>query len=266
VVCEAFDAIGPMIAAELGVPWYQVGVGPGVVAAIGDAIERTAVSRYSDAGLDWVDAAAYLDPCPPLLQDPQWSSRVPVLPVRARAHRRPRDTAFERPVFADPTKPTVLVTLGTIFSDPDTLAATVRAVAGHDVNVIATLGSSMRHTAGPTDESASAGVAYVPFVPLGQLLDGADLLVGSGGSGTVLAALANGLPMVLWPQGADQPINAARAADAGTSITVGDAAGISTAVARVLAEDGFRRRAQTAANEIADRPSPTDVVKEITSR
>ncbi|MEV0084026.1 nucleotide disphospho-sugar-binding domain-containing protein [Saccharopolyspora sp. NPDC050642] len=268
IVAEMFDAIGPMVAADLGIPWYQVGIGPATHAVITE-IERAAASRYRDAGLDPVGPLSYIDPCPPQLQDPDWSSRVPVLPLRTQAHRRPRDMAFEPPAFADPAKPTVLVTLGTIFSDPDVLDTTVRAMAGHDVNVIATVGSSMRNPAAGDDGSRPSRrpdgveVHFVPFVPLGQLLDRADLVVGAGGSGTVLGALAHGLPMVLWPQGADQPINAARAAAAGAAITVDSGDEIFPAVRRALGEGTFRDRAQAAAAENDARPSPADVIKEI---
>ncbi|MFC3453369.1 nucleotide disphospho-sugar-binding domain-containing protein [Amycolatopsis speibonae] len=94
-----------------------------------------------------------------------------------------------------------------------------------------TLGSSLRQpTASETVRLVSANVRYVPFVPLAQLLERVDLVVGAGGVGTVVGTLAHGLPMVLWPQGADQPINAARAAASGTAITVASAAEITSAV------------------------------------
>lgn len=266
VVAEAFDAIGPLVAAELGIPWYRVGFGPATPVVIIE-IERVAASRYRD-GLNPVAPLGYIDPCPTLLQDPEWSSGVPVLPLRAQAHRRPHDMAFDLPAFEDPSKPTALVTLGTIFSDPDTLATTVGAMAGHEINVIATVGSSLRNpdAEGPEPSSTPDGfeVHYVPFVPLGQLLDRADLVVGAGGAGTVLGALAHGLPMVLWPQGADQPINAARAAAAGTAIIVDSAGEIFPAVQEVLEHNTVRDRAQAAANENGARPSPADVIEEIT--
>lgn len=268
IVAEAFDAIGPFVAARLGVAWHQAGIGAGVPTVIADEIERAAATRHAAAGLRPAPASSYIDPCPPAMQDPDWFSRVPVVPVRTQAHRRREPVPFGRPAFADPGKPNVLVTLGTIFSDADVLAATVRAVLDCDVNVIATAGSSMRDPGGTaTNHDASAGdrVHYVPFVPLDQLLTEADAVVGSGGSGTVLGTLAHGLPMVLWPQGADQPINAARAAASGASITVGGVGEIPAALARALGEDSYRRRARETATEIAERPSPANVVKELTS-
>lgn len=157
----------------------------------------------------------------------------------------------------------MLVTFGTIFSDPDVLSAAVAAVADGGANVLPTLGSSLRRPTASQEIRADPRVQYVPFVPLGQLLDRADLVVGAGGVGTILGTLAHGLPMLLWPQGADQPTNAARAAASRTSITVDSAAGIRAAVAEALENSAYRREARKVAAEIADRPDPCTVIAAI---
>lgn len=270
VVAEPFDAVGPIVAAQLGIDWHQAGLGPAVPAVISDEIHRVALARYGRLGLEPVAASSYVDPCPPLLQDPEWSPTTQVRPVQPQAHRRSKDAGLELSDEAN-DRPTVLVTLGTIFSDPDTLAATVAAVADARVNVIATIGSSLqnpaegRTTLDQLDRTDSARVQYVPFVPLAQLLDRVDLVVGAGGVGTVLGTLVHGLPMVLWPQGADQPINAARAAASGTAVVVDSAAEITRAVVEVLGNDAYRDRAQKIADEIASRPEPAAVIAEITN-
>ncbi|MFI2362403.1 glycosyltransferase [Promicromonospora sp. NPDC019610] len=265
IIAEPFDAVGPIVAARLGIDWHQAGIGPAVPAVIGDEIHRVALARYERLGLEPVAVSSYIDPCPPLLQDPDWSPTTAVRPVRPQAHRRSKDADLE--LSGPNDKPTVLVTLGTIFSDPDTLAATVAAVADAGVNVIATIGSSLRHpTEGQTfSEPDSARVQYVPFVPLAQLLDRVDLVVGAGGVGTVLGTLVHGLPMVLWPQGADQPINAARAASSGVAVIADSADEIAGAVAVVLGNGAYRERAQAIADEIAVRPDPATVIAEITN-
>ncbi|MGH3451936.1 MAG: glycosyltransferase [Haloechinothrix sp.] len=43
-----------------------------------------------------------------------------------------------------------------------------------------------------------------------MVLPRCDAAVSHGGSGSVMGALAHGLPQVLFPMGADQPQNAAR--------------------------------------------------------
>ncbi|MGW4070926.1 glycosyltransferase [Nocardia grenadensis] len=272
VIAEPFDAIGPIVAARLGVGWHRAGIGPALPTVITTEIDRAAATRYDRAGLRPVAPSSCIDPCPPQLQDPDWSPATRVLPVRPQAHRRPQDAAIDLSGIGERGRPTVLVTLGTIFSDPDVLEAVVAAVAGTGADVIATLGSSLRHpeagrsVPAPRDHASRSNVRYVPFIPLAQLLERADLVVGAGGVGTVLGALAHGLPMVLWPQGADQPVNAARAAASRASITVDSAAGMAPAVTKVLEDASYRRRAREVAAEIAERPGPATVIAQLTNQ
>ncbi|WP_222844523.1 hypothetical protein [Saccharomonospora sp. CUA-673] len=105
VVSEAFDAIGPMVAADRGIAWYRAGFGPATPTVLAE-IERAAATRYHDAELNVAAPHGYLDPCPAPMQDPEWSSDVPVLPLRAQAHRRRRDMAVElRPSTTRPNPP-----------------------------------------------------------------------------------------------------------------------------------------------------------------
>jgi UDP:flavonoid glycosyltransferase YjiC (YdhE family) len=97
------------------------------------------------------------------------------------------------------------------------------------------------------------------------LLSGIDAVVTHGGSGTVLGTLAAGLPMVLVPQGADQPQNAQRVAAGGAGIAfpLGEAAphAVAQALARVLTEPRYRAAAQGIGEEIAATPSAPDVAR-----
>ena len=58
------------------------------------------------------------------------------------------------------------------------------------------------------------------FLPLAHLLPRCDLVVCHGGSGTTLAALAHGLPLVIVAMGADMPDNAARCEALGVGRTL----------------------------------------------
>lgn len=261
VVAEAFDTVGPLIAARLGLPWHQMGLGPGFVPVLAEHIARSVLPHYERAGVRPVPPVTYIDPCPAVLQDPDWVRPAKTLPVRAQAHHRPMRTDAGVPRFGDPHKPTVLFTLGTVFSDESTLVAIGSAVADADVNVVVTLGLDIQD---PPEISGRGEVMFVPFVPLDELLADVDLVVAAGGSGTVLGALSHGKPMVLCPQGADQPINAARAAAAGVAVVVDTPAAVTGAVIRALKDDVLHARAADAAAEIRKTPTPTDVIAAIT--
>jgi UDP:flavonoid glycosyltransferase YjiC (YdhE family) len=61
-------------------------------------------------------------------------------------------------------------------------------------------------------------VKVVPVADHDELLPGCDAVVTHGGLGTVLRALAHGVPLLMLPLGRDQYINAARAAELGAGI------------------------------------------------
>jgi UDP:flavonoid glycosyltransferase YjiC (YdhE family) len=89
-------------------------------------------------------------------------------------------------------------------------------------------------------------------------------VISHGGSGGVVGALAHGLPMVLLPLGADQPLNAARCEALGVAVVL-DALTVTSqavgeAVSRVLEGPGCRRSAAQVRDEIATLPGPEHAV------
>ncbi|MEV7869829.1 nucleotide disphospho-sugar-binding domain-containing protein [Streptomyces sp. NPDC088124] len=269
VVAEAYDTVGPLLAAMLNVEWYEVGLGPAMPGPFAEALAREAAPRYAARGARPAPPRSYIDPCPPLLQVPEWSSPVRHWPMRPEAHRRP-GSSWSPPAFADPARPRVLVTLGTIFSEAELLNTVVEAVTSQNTNALVTVGfgisQGLKAGTGPAEGAGGgpvngAGEArYVPFAPIHDLLDGADAVVGVGGSGTVLAALSHGVPMVLWPQGADQPFTAARTEAAGVSLVADSAATVASSLSELLADGRYRTAARDAADRIAAMPSPGDIL------
>jgi UDP:flavonoid glycosyltransferase YjiC (YdhE family) len=270
VIAETFDTVGPMVAAAPGIGWHQFGIGPALPGPVTAALSDVAAPRYAARELAPDAARGYLDSCPPLLQDPEWAPPVPRRPVRPRPHEREGET-WTAPAFADPGRPRVLVTLGTIFSDARLLREVVGAVSSAGANVLVTRGFALTGTDSgdapepgrPLAPEQEGSVHHVAFVPMARLLDGMDAVVGAGGSGTMLAALARGIPMVLWPQGAEQPVNAARAAAAGAALVVDALGEIPAAVASVLTGEKYRSSARRAAAQIADMPTPEQVIGDI---
>jgi UDP:flavonoid glycosyltransferase YjiC (YdhE family) len=269
VFAEPFDAVGPFVAATLGIDWAQVGIGPAAPQVVLDAIAGIGRSTYEARSRTPRAPRAYVDVCPQIMQRPDFQSPAPLRPMQTRPHRRAR-SAWQPPAFPDADRPTVLVTLGTIFSTTDLLNAIVGAVAAAPVNVVATRGYGIDLERGgdiePEESDLIAGdnIAYVPFTPLGELLAAADAVVSVGGSGTILSALAEGLPLVLWPQGADQPINAERVRAAGAAILVEDASDLIDAVTTVLADGSSQRAAaEHARGEMAQAATPAQIINEL---
>jgi MGT family glycosyltransferase len=86
----------------------------------------------------------------------------------------------------------------------------VEGVRDLPVNVVATVGRALD----PGVLGRQPPNVHVErYIPQAQLLPHCSLVVSHGGSGSVIGALAHGLPMVLIPIGADQPRNARRCDD-----------------------------------------------------
>ena len=94
----------------------------------------------------------------------------------------------------------------------------------------------------------------------------ATLMVGHGGAGSVLLALAAGVPMVLAPMFADQSFNARRVADLGAGLAVEDVVtDLERAVRAVLDDPRFRDRSGRIADEIRGLPPIDHAVDALTA-
>ncbi|WP_096305046.1 glycosyltransferase [Jatrophihabitans sp. GAS493] len=163
-----------------------------------------------------------------------------------------------------PGRATVYITLGTIFHQEsgDLLPRILAAVCDLDGNVVATVGSEIDPAElGPQPET----VRIERFIPQEALLPHCDLVISHAGSGSVLGALAFGVPLVLLPIGADQPRNAARChslqvAEILDPITADDAA-VSSAVSTVLTNPIYRNAAKQLRDEAAALPTADEAAQ-----
>lgn len=171
---------------------------------------------------------------------------------------------WDKPMSAPPApwltelprdRPVVYVTEGTMHSKPPLLLrAALPALASLPVRVIATTG---KHRAPGSlalgDIPSNARVEQ--WVPHSDLLPRTDVVVTTGGTGTVMAALSAGVPLVVVPTAWDQPENAWRVAEAGAGIRVtpGDCTPehIRLAVDRVLNDPSFRENARRLGTDMA---------------
>lgn len=202
----------------------------------------------------------YLDPVPRTLQPP----RIDTIPTRrsmvpavygAGGSLPPSVASLGR------RRPLAYVTHGTIFGDESVLALTAGVLASEGCDVVVTVGPR-------GDPGALAGlspeVVVLPFVPQGAVLPRCRLVASHGGSGTMLGALASGVPMLLTPRGADQYDNSAAVARRGAGLVLlpdeVDEPALRRAVRRLLDEPGFATTAQEVAAEIAQAPDDAEVV------
>ena len=93
------------------------------------------------------------------------------------------------------------------------------------------------------------------------ILGHAGAVVGHGGTGTTLSAIAAGCPLVGVPLFGDQPMNVASVAAAHAGV-VASLDGIGRGVERVLGDDRYRAAARHAAEEMRSAP-PVDEFLEV---
>jgi MGT family glycosyltransferase len=192
----------------------------------------------------------------PVLSDFPPSFRSPDAPVRVTPSHY-RSTTVTCGVRRQ-GRPRIYATLGTIFNKTsgDLFERLIAGLADLDADVVVTVGRDLDPAAfGPAPDH----VRVERFVPQDEVLATTDLVVSHGGSGSLMAALAHGLPSLLLPLGADQPHNAQRARALGVATTIGAAtatpADIAREVASALADRAMAERCREVAAELAALPS-----------
>jgi MGT family glycosyltransferase len=144
------------------------------------------------------------------------------------------------------------------------------AAAGLSARVLLTVGNETDlGVVGP----APPNVRVERWVPQARVLGRASAVVCHGGSGTTLGALAAGLPLVVVPLFADQPLNARRVAEVGAGVAIAhdeptpvrvDPAALRAAIERVLAEPAYAAAARAIADEMAALPPAVEAVAALT--
>ena len=200
-----------MIAAErLGVPHATVvvcGAGgfvrPEYVAPCVDEV-RAEHGLPPDLELTAPRRRLVLTPFPARFRDPAFPLPDDAQPFRAFPSDAERGT---RAGATSGRTRTVYFTLGTVFhvESGDLMERVLEGLREVPAQIVVTVGRERSPSElGPQP----AHVRIERFVPQAEILPRCDAVVSHGGSGSVLGALAHGIPLVLLPIGADQPLNA----------------------------------------------------------
>jgi MGT family glycosyltransferase len=116
-----------------------------------------------------------------------------------------------------PGRPLVVVSLGTTdMGETPVLQRVLDGLARAPVHVVATVGAHIDPAALRVPENARV----TSYVRHAAVLPHADVFVGHGGHGGIMAAFAFGVPVVSLPLDRDQPHNAARVEAVGAGRTV----------------------------------------------
>jgi UDP:flavonoid glycosyltransferase YjiC (YdhE family) len=260
LVCEELD-FGAMVAAErLALPHATVlasasagFVRPELVAGpLGEV--RAAHGLAPDPELASPARHLVLSPFPPSLRDPGAAGHA----FRGAAGARPPGRAAAREA------PTVYFTLGTVFNveSGDLFQRVVAGLRELPIRLVVSVGRDVDPAElGPQP----AHVRVERWISEAEVLPACRLVVSHGGSGSVLAALAHGLPMALLPLGADQPLTAARCASLGVARVLdpleATPRSVREAAASLLGDEACRRAAERVRAEIEALPGPAHAAR-----
>ncbi|MEV6912676.1 glycosyltransferase [Amycolatopsis sp. NPDC051071] len=264
LVCDEADH-GAMIAAEkLDLPHATV-----LVTAAGalirpdlvdDALNeiRAAYGLPPQRDLESAYRHLVLSPFPESFRDPRFP-----LPSTTQSFHTPVPGRGRVPHWHVDGRPAVYFTLGTIFNTEsgDLFSRVLAGLREVDATCVVTVGNLLDPAEfGPQPEH----IHLAKYLPQDDVLPYCDVALTHGGSGSLLGAIAHGLPMVLLPMGADQPHNGDRVADLGLGkvldvieVTPAD---IRDAVTSVLREPSYREAAGRLRDEVTAYPSPEKTV------
>ncbi|MGP4098365.1 macrolide family glycosyltransferase [Nonomuraea sp. KM90] len=156
---------------------------------------------------------------------------------------RPPDPSFPADRLRDPV---LYASLGTVFNaGPELLRTFATALAPLAGTVVISTG----HTDPAALEPLPANVLARRCVPQPEVLARAALFVTHGGMNSVNEAMHAGVPMLVIPQGADQPLVARRVVELGTGLSLrtqdATAEAVNALARRLLDEPRFRTAAAT---------------------
>jgi MGT family glycosyltransferase len=185
------------------------------------------------------------------------SFRDPTVPVTFDLHHV-RPPILDEPSSLLNGRPTVYATLGTVFDveSGDLFERLALGLAATGADALLTVG----HHFSPLEflPHGDHRVRIEPFVAQRNVLLTSRAVVCHGGSGTAIAALAHGVPLVVLPMGADQPDNADRIQDLGVGVVLdavtATATDIAGALREVLEDPSYTGAARRIAAESAAQP------------
>jgi glycosyltransferase (activator-dependent family) len=165
-----------------------------------------------------------------------------------------------------PARPRVLLSLGvtarTFFAGRDErVAAVLDAVAGMDVEVVATVNTDQLGD----DQKVPDNVRLVDFVPLTQVIPTCSAVIHHGGYGTAFTAGAHRVPQMTimeeWGSAlCVTPYLEARGAGVTLHADGLTAEKVQRELTRLLTEPSFRQGAATVQADLTGSPNPTEIV------
>jgi MGT family glycosyltransferase len=173
---------------------------------------------------------------------------------------RPFEAPSWWPELKERKRPVILVTQGTMDNTDlgELVRPTLRALRDANVTVVATTGRALQ----PGEVGEIPANAHVEeFLPYHELLPYVDVMVTNGGYNGVLAALRNGVPLIVHGAQSDKPEIGARVDWSGAGVRLRQKrvrpSDVLEAITRVLATEQYAARAKALQRNFAEHDAGT---------
>jgi UDP:flavonoid glycosyltransferase YjiC (YdhE family) len=272
IVRESSEFGACIVAERLGIPYAVVeilaaGYTPewqaSISAGLADVLAEHGLPP--DPGLRIAERQLVLNPFPPRYQrEGGRTTGSPRFSIRPTPFDQSGDEGMPAWIDRLPTRPTAFLTLGTgshTSLQTAIFEAFIKGLAEEPLNLIVAVGRNNDPTA---FGSLPPNVWIERYVPQTLVFPRCDVVICHAGSGSVMAALTHGLPLVLVPNSADQPQNAGRCAELEVArvldwVTL-DPMIARAAVRDVLSTSSYRQSAEKLRAEIEALPGPEQAV------
>jgi UDP:flavonoid glycosyltransferase YjiC (YdhE family) len=270
VLREPTEYASAILAARTQTPIAQVAISLAETEAGSIATAAPALEEHGHGLVSGLRAQPYLTRFPASLDPSPFANTV-------RFHERSETPVSLPDWWRGSEAPLIYLTFGTVLGymsiATETYRMALRSVERTSARVLLTVGRRFDAT---TLHPVPENVHVEAWVDQARALEHADLVVCHGGSGTALAALAAGVPLVMVPLFADHFENARRIAATGAGLVpIGDgpassnhaaASQITASIEDVLGDVTYRDRARGIAAEMAATQTVEQVLTRLPSR
>jgi UDP:flavonoid glycosyltransferase YjiC (YdhE family) len=256
VVYDPIFAVGPIVAAKLGIPCVAHGVsisrfGPELLRELPGSV---ALERH---GVKVPEGIKTIDVVPPSLSEgppSEWGMRFV-----------PYNGGGVLPDWAlTPTeKPRIAVSIGSMrprTSEYNYIDQVIETASSVDAEFVITLEDEDPELPRKLPDN----VRNVKWIPLNVLLESCNAAIHHAGDGTTLTCLAMGVPQLLLPDAPDGDAIADTLQGRGAAYVLHDDEVTPTLVNSLLGDEKLRQVTKEIQSEIASMPAPAEMVTQIT--
>lgn len=263
IVYPPLGLVGSLLAAKYDIPSVMQTVGFAHTPVHIQMVNRSLANAYKRHNVSGpVRDLAWIDVTPPSMSIIQ-NDGEPIIPMRYVPYNG--GGVWDKWWDRVQGKKRLLISLGTVkpmVDGLDLISWVMDSANEVDAEIILQLAINARKDL----RKLPSNVRLVDWIPTGVFLHGADGFIHHGGAGNTLTALYNGIPQIVFGEGADRPVNANAVMKRGCGIIPGDKGLTTDLINTFLHDTSLRSCSAQVAAEMARQPSPSEVAETLITK